>query len=282
MIWIIVLGATVFATLAIGIRAQIAATRGFDLALGASILISAESFIFVSSTVSGISLSLILGIASAFISAMLVMLVWNLAVVGLLHGRTGEGTNVLVASMGIVTATSGFVGAIRGPGLRQTPTLSQGLEVMGQPLTVILGIVIPTAAICLILAAIKGKYLTALEAYSMAPDFAVEVGISPRAVSCIAGITSGLTAGAAGIHFAVLDGSRTGLALTPVLYGICGALLFQRKTITSALIGGVILGATFTASQFVLDFHMSQLILFLGIALLLVIGSSSRKSEGVR
>jgi len=279
-------GAIVFALAGIAVRIQYSLFRGFDFAVAFAVVLSAESFTSASGLFAGKpAVGVVACSGLGILVAILVVVGWNSAIHRLFSAHSKIGMALLVFSLGVSTAISGFVGLVRGPGLRQpiwSPNQTQILpsSIIGLP--AIYAIVCGGAVVILVLLWASRRTGLALDLWAQNQDFAREIGIERSTLAPVTGVVTGLASGVVGCYFALAGGSTPEGGLSAFLYGAGAALLLPAPTLNATVLGGLILGTIYVIVQLIFNQSIADLILFAIVAYLLLRRGTSRTVQGAR
>jgi len=283
---IIVSSAIAFALAGVAVRIQYSLFRGFDFAVAFAVVLSAESFtgmssLFAARPAIGIVVSSGCGIAVSVV----VVLAWNCVIHRLWFAHSHIGMPLLVFSLGVSTAISGFVGLVRGPGLRQPSwSLNQAPVLPGSMigLPALYAIVFGGTVITLGLLWAGRRMGLALDLWAQNRDFALEIGVERAILAPVCGVVTGLASGVVGCYFALAGGSTPEGGLNAFLYGAGAALLLSAPTLNATVLGGLILGTVYVIVQLIFNQSIANLILFALVATLLLRKGTSRTVQGAR
>lgn len=283
---IIVASAIVFALAGIAVRVQYSLFRGFDFAVAFAVVLSAESFtgasrLFATRPALGAAVCSGLGIAIAIA----VVVAWNYSIGRLWSAHSGIGMALLVFSLGVSTAISGFVGLVRGPGLRQPSwSLNQAPVLLGSMIGLPALYAITCGGVIVVLVVLWASRGTglALDLWAQNLDFAREIGVERSTLAPVCGVVTGLASGVVGCYFALAGGSTPEGGLSAFLYGAGAALLLPAPTLNATVLGGLILGTIYVIVQLIFSQSIADLILFAIVATLLLRRGTSRTVQGAR
>jgi branched-subunit amino acid ABC-type transport system permease component len=283
---IIVSAAIAFALAGVAVRIQYSLFRGFDFAVAFTVVLSAESFTaasraFTSTPIVGLVICSAFGIGVAIVA----VVAWNSAIhyLWLAHSRLGMA--LLVCSLGVSTAASGFVGLVRGPGLRQPSWLLNQAQVFPDStigLPALYAITCGGTVVILVVLWASRRTGLALDLWAQNQDFAREIGIDRATLAPVCGVVTGLASGAVGCYFALAGGSTPEGGLSAFLYGAGAALLLPAPTLNATVLGGLILGTIYVIVQLIFNQSIADLILFAIVAALLLRRGTSRTVQGAR
>jgi len=275
----------ILATVGAAVRVQYSLYRGFDIIIAPLVVLTAEAFVVAASCFPRPTiLAFVVCSAVAISVGAGLSLLWNYTVDRLWRGQMVLGSAILIFSLGASTFITGAVGFGRGPGLRQVDWNLPNVHLFG------IDAGLPTAyAIVCGLASCGCLYIWArrrtgfaFELWAQNQLFASEIGISRRSLLPSTSICTGILCGIAGAYGAIANGSTPEWGLTVFLYGAGAALLFPSPLLTSAIKGGLAVGALLVLSQLVFSPSAATIVLFGLITLVLLARGSSRLSQGLR
>lgn len=274
ILFLILAKGMIFALAGVCVRVQFALWRGFDLIVAAAVLVGAE--IFVITVKQAGAVGPFVAPLAAILAAVAVVTVWNVVLARSLFGTSDNaGASLIVLSLGISTAVTGFVGLMRGPGLRLPPYSAEM-----QP--VIYALVL--AVLALIVAALwsQGRSGFALYLLSQNRQFAQELGVRIRLLALPASLMVGLAAGTVGSSLAATTGSTPEVGLQAFLYGAAAALIFETGSIKGPVLAGLLLGAASVVLQLFLAPGLAEAALFAAVVGMVIMRGSARTLQGVR
>ena len=283
---IIVASAIVFALAGIAVRVQYSLFRGFDFAVAFAVVLSAESFTAASrllATRPALGVVVCSGISIAI--AIAVVVAWNYSIDRLWSAHLEIGMVLLVFSLGVSTAISGFVGLVRGPGLRQPSwSLNRAPLLLGSMIGLPALYAIACGGVIVVLVVLWASRRSglALDLWAQSQDFAREIGVERSTLAPICGVVTGLAAGVVGCYFALAGGSTPEGGLSAFLYGAGAALLLPAPRLNATVLGGLILGTIYVIVQLIFSQSIADLILFAIVATLLLRRGTSRTVQGAR
>lgn len=265
----------------LAVRVALSVSGGFDLFVAVAALLGAEFTIAVANgcavdNTGGAMAAAVFGILLAGMSG------WLWSSFGKLFG---SGTTTFVGSLGVLMAVIGFIGTVRGPGLRMVDGLSGvtlDLLVINVGAGVIAGLLVTLVVAIAGIIWLRQSSGYALRLYVMNPELAQEIGITEHSLRSWGAAYLGLCAGAAGSSLALIGGSTPELGMKVFLYGAGAALLFESRDLVSALLAGLILGALHIGLQLFFAPAWAESIMFVLVVAVLMIRGSSREIGGLR
>lgn len=280
---LILLEAMAFALLGVAVRIQHTLHRGFDLTVAVGVLVAAETLVAVARSLG--AWSLLLATATACFVAAVLLASWNFALSKLRIDGAQSGMAVFVISLGLSGVVAGSVGFLRGPGLREVPVYTSPDHItrvgtLGFPTAyglTICGIGLATIAVWS-----RQRTGYSLNLFGQDREFAEEVGLRRERLVLGGGAVAGFACGLAGCQQAMSGGSTPDVGMQLFLYGASSALLLPSPSYFAAAAGGAILGSALVLLQFLVSPNLAHLILFAGIAVLMVVRGTSRTVQGVR
>jgi branched-subunit amino acid ABC-type transport system permease component len=189
---------------------------------------------------------------------------------------------LLLASLGFSLAMSGVVGWIRGPGLRQVVVLPSSSLLPNVPSSVSFALGIGAPLLASVFIWTRTKSGLALDLLAQNATFAREIGIERSTIAAQAGLVAGLLGGITGCYFALSSGSHPEIGLTGFLLGAGAAFVSTRRSITSALPGGILIASLQVGLQHVLAPAIATAIVFLVVLSLILTRGPDRVHESLR
>jgi branched-subunit amino acid ABC-type transport system permease component len=270
-----------YAAAGVAIRVQWALLRGFDFFIAVSILWGAEVLIALTHRVSAPPYSLVLATGVTLGICALAGAVWNWSLASFFPVREMGGL-LLLASLGFSLAMSGVVGWIRGPGLRQVVVLPSSSLLPNVPSSVSFALGIGAPLLASVFIWTRTKSGLALDLLAQNATFAREIGIERSTIAAQAGLVAGLLGGITGCYFALSSGSHPEIGLTGFLLGAGAAFVSTRRSITSALPGGILIASLQVGLQHVLAPAIATAIVFLVVLSLILTRGPDRVHESLR
>jgi ribose/xylose/arabinose/galactoside ABC-type transport system permease subunit len=276
----------IFSLAAFPVRTQLSLFKNFDFSIAAAILVASETFTVVARAIpfDG-EVRALLGSGAGVSAAIVVMVCWNGSFERLARRAAGgREPNLFVVSLGLSVAVAGFVGLVRGPGLRQSDLNDLGRVMLGREVSLDYPVAYAFAMAAVVLGTafvwLRSRSGLPVLLLSGDPAFAREIGIDRRELVVPAGIMSGFAAGAVGSYYALSSGSTIELGSTLFLYGAGAALIFNGMR--SFVWGGLVLGVLLVWLQQILAPAWATAVMFAGVVALVTFRGSSRLRQGLR
>lgn len=275
-----------FALAAVMVRTQLTLTTGFDFSVAVVVGGCGEIFLGLGQLLGGLGW---VGWGASGLLTWGVGLVWMHGWNRLLVGSKGlQGATpqvVFLASLGASLAATGLVGLVRGPGLRQAPTLLPRVPLLdgdGVGLQAILFVVAGTALVGWVRWLGRRPVGYALALLAQDRQFAMELGVEPAGLARHAALVVGTLGAVIALYLVYSEGSTPTSGMPVFLYGASASLVLPRKSLGSAVIAGLLLGIAFVAAQLVMSHEAANALVFSLIGGILLARGSSRFERSVR
>lgn len=284
-IFLCVCQAGAIALTAAAVRLQRALLGGYDLVVGASVLVAAELALAVfARSPFGPLVSIMAACTVAWGALLFFVYVWNIFNLHVRWPRSSRGAAVFLASLGVSSIATGATGLLRGPGALSPkivlPAASIGGDVVAGP--TLFGILIAFVAIGALLAWQRTVSGWSIKLVQQDSDFAEELGIELNRLALPVSVaTAGLTA-ASGVYFAAANGSNPEIGGPAFLFGVGAAFLFPERGLGGLIAGATIFGLIFVSAQVFLSPSVASTILFGATLVVVVWRGTPRIEQGTR